>query len=160
PKVRIDPASIPSYVAGIFEDLDPTPTLELALRLHPDTRRLVAIRGAYEAERSWDKLVRDAVERLDGNLEVEYLAGLPTAHVLKRVAALPGGTIVFTGGYRVDGAGKVFPSTVQSIGLIAQASAVPVYGAYDSQVGTGIVGGYMHRFEDEGKEAAAMIVKL
>jgi ABC-type uncharacterized transport system substrate-binding protein len=160
PEIRVDPASIPSYAVGVFEDLDPTPTLQLALRLHPDARRLVAIRGAYETESSWDKLVRDAVERLGGGLEVEYLSGLPTADVLQRVAALSRGTIVFTGGYFVDGAGNVFTSTVQSIKLIAQASAVPVYGAYDSQLGTGIVGGYMHRFEDEGRAGGAMIVRL
>ena len=42
---RVDRTALPSDVVGVLEDYDPTPTLQLALRLHPDARRLVFIRG-------------------------------------------------------------------------------------------------------------------
>jgi signal transduction histidine kinase len=156
---RVDPASLPDYAVGVFDDYDPTPTLQLALRLHPDARRLVAIRGASELDPKWDQRVRDAVGRLGTSLEVEYLAGLPTASVLQRVAALPRGTIVYTPGYFVDGAGNL-TTPPESTKPIARASTVPVYGAYDSQLGSGIVGGYMFRFEDEAREGSAKVVRL
>ncbi len=104
---RLDPTMLPANVVGNFEDLDPTPTLRLALRLHPDARRLVAIRGGTELDGLWDKRVRTAVGQLGSGLSVEYLAGLPTAEVLRRVGALSKDTIVFTPGYFVDGAGEV-----------------------------------------------------
>jgi hypothetical protein len=104
---RVDPATLPSGFVGSFEDNDPTPTLELALRLHPQTNRLVFIRGASERDRLWDRRVRSAVDRLGSTVEVEHLSGLATADVLRRVAALPPGAIVYTPGYFVDGAGAV-----------------------------------------------------
>ena len=54
---RIDPAALGTAVVGYFEDNDPTPTLRLALRLHPQARRVVVIRGASERDRLWDQRV-------------------------------------------------------------------------------------------------------
>jgi signal transduction histidine kinase len=156
---RVDRTALPSGVLGVLEDHDPTPTLQLALRLHPDARRLVFVRGAGDLDRLWDRRIRGALERLEGGLQIEYLSGLSTAEVLRRVGTLPRGTIVFTPGYFVDGAGEVStPRT--SAERIAQASAVPVYGAFDTLIGAGIIGGYVSRFEDQAKQAGAIIVRL
>lgn len=156
---RVDSAALPSGVVGVLEDHDPTPTLQLALRLHPDVRRLVLVRGAGELDRLWDKRMRGAVERLESGLQIEYLSGLSTADVLRRVGMLPKDAIVFTPGYFVDGAGEVStPRT--SVERVAQASAVPVYGAFDTQIGAGILGSYVSRFEDQAQQAGAIIVRL
>ena len=58
---RVEPATFPSGVVGNFEDNDPLPTLQLALRLHPDARRVVLIRGDSERDRLWDKRLLAAV---------------------------------------------------------------------------------------------------
>lgn len=156
---RVDRKTLPADVVGTFEDNDPTPTLELALRLHPGVGRIVLVRGASELDRRWDVRIGAAAERLGNRASIERLAGLPTSEVLAKVAALPQGTIAFTPGYFNDGAGNV-TTPRQSIQRIAEASAVPVYGAFDTQVGAGIVGGYMNRNENEAREAGAMVVKL
>jgi signal transduction histidine kinase len=156
---RVDRKTLPSDVIGTFEDQDPTPTLELALRLHPDVSRIVLVRGASDLDRRWDARIGTAVDRLGTQVSVQHLSGLPTSEVLSKVAALPQGTIVFTPGYFNDGAGNV-TTPRQSIQRIAEASAVPVYGAFDTQVGTGIVGGYMNRYETEAREVGAIVVKL
>ena len=156
---RVDRTALPSGVVGVLEDHDPTPTLQLALRLHPDARRLVFVRGAGELDRLWDRRIRGALERLEGGLQIEYISGLSTAEVLRRVGTLPRGTIVFSPGYFVDGAGEVStPRT--SVDRIAQASAAPIYGAFDTHIGAGIVGGFVSRFEDQAKQAGAIIVRL
>ena len=152
-------ATLPSDVVGVLEDLDPAPTLQLARRLHPDAKSLVLIIGAGELDRGWDPRIRRAVERLDGGLQIEYLSGLPTAEVLRRVGALPPRTIVFAPGYFVDGAGEVSTPRA-SVERIAQASAVPVYSVFPTQVGAGIVGGYMSPFENEAKQAGTIVVSL
>ncbi len=94
-----------------------------------------------------------------GRSQVEYLAGLPTAEVLRRVGALSKDTIVFTPGYFVDGAGEV-STPRQSVERIAGASAVPVYGAFDTLLGAGIVGGYMTPYEAQAREAGSIVVRL
>ena len=156
---RVDRSAFRMEVLGNFEDNDPTPTLRLAMHLHPDARRFVFIRGASDLDRFWDQRLRTAAEQMDSGLDVEYLDGLPTDEVLRRVGALSGGTIVFTPGYFVDGAGQV-TTPRQVIERIAAASAVPVYGAFDTQMGAGIVGGYMARYEDQAKQAGATVVRL
>jgi len=156
---RVDRSAFALDVLGDFEDNDPTPTLQLALHLHPDATHLVIIRGASELDRFWDKRLHSAAERVDSGLDIEYLAGLPTDEVLRRVRALPRGTIVFTPGYFVDGAGQI-STPRQATERIAAASAVPVYGAFDSSIGAGIVGGYMSRYEDQAAHAGATVVRL
>jgi signal transduction histidine kinase/ABC-type uncharacterized transport system substrate-binding protein len=156
---RLEGAVLRADFLGNFEDNDPTPTLKLAMRLHPNTQRIVFIRGASERDRFWDKRLQGAAQQVGTQVQIEYLAGLPTADVLRRVRALSQGTIVFTPGYFVDGAGLV-GSPRQSTERIAAASAVPVYGTFDTLVGTGIVGGYMSPYEDQAKQAAAIVVGL
>ena len=96
---------------------------------------------------------------MESDVAVDYLAGLPTADVLRRVGALSQGTIVFTPGYFVDGEGQV-STPRQSVERIAAASSVPVYGTFDTQLGTGIVGGYMSPYEDQAKQAAGIVSRL
>jgi len=157
---RVDPERLPPGVVGNFEDNDPLPTLQLALRLHTDARRLVVIRGASERDQLWDKRVHSAIERLGaGNLPVEIFAGLSTPEVLSRVAALPPKTLIYTPGWFVDGAGQV-TTPRQATERIAAASAVAVYGAFDTFIGSGIVGGYMTPYEAQAREAGAIIIRL
>ena len=156
---RVDRTTFPADFVGNFEDNDPTPTLQLAKHLHPEATRLVMIRGAGKLDPLWDKRVRAALDRMEGEFEVEYLAGLPSADLLGRVSALKRGTIVFTPGYFLDGAGQV-STPRQSVEAIARASPVPVYGTFDTLVGSGIVGGYMTRYEDQAREAGAIVVRL
>ncbi len=150
---------LPPGVIGATIDLDPLPTLQMAMRLQPDAHKLVIIVGADERDRVWEQRVRGAAGRLEGTIDVEYLSGLSTADLLRRVSMLPKDTIVFTPGYFVDGAGHV-GSPRQSLELIAPASAAPVYGPIDTFLGTGIVGGYMAPYEDQSKRAGSIVVSV
>jgi signal transduction histidine kinase len=156
---RVDPTTLPAGVVGNSEDNDPYPTLELALKLHPGTKHLILIRGASEIDRRWDERMRAAVARLGSGVTADFLSALPTRELLAKVGALERGTIVFTPGYFNDGAGEV-TTPRQSIERIAAAANVPDYGAFDTQVGTGNVGGFMTPYEQQAKEAGAIVVRL
>lgn len=156
---RRELTTLPDGFVGHAEDNDPTPTLHLALRLHPEASRLVMIEGAGPTNVTWDRRMRRAAASLDRRIDVEYLVGLPTVEILRRVATLPKGTIVYTPGYFIDGAGEVTtPRQVSE--RIAAASSAPVYGAFDTTVGSGIVGGYVSPYEDQAKEAAVLVARL
>jgi signal transduction histidine kinase len=157
---RLGRVALPEDMIGIAENHDPTPALQLALRLHPETKRLILIRGAGAFDKGWESRLRGAVAKFEGvGVESEFLSGLETADVLRRVSALKPGDLVFTPGYFADGAGEI-STPYQSIKRIAEASSVPVYGAFDSQLGTGIVGGYFNRYENQTKAAGALVVAL
>jgi hypothetical protein len=70
--------SLPPDIVGKAVDLDPTPTLKMALHLHPEARRLVLVVGATERDRAWEMRLRRAAANIGDGVEVSYLAGLPT----------------------------------------------------------------------------------
>ena len=153
------PARLPPEFVGATIDLDPTPTIELALRLQPAARRLVIVTGAGERDRVWDRRIDAAAGRFKDRLEIEYLRGRTTAEVLQRLAALPANSIIFTPGYFTDGTGPIITPR-QSVQQMAEAASAPLYGHIDTFVGAGAVGGVMVAYEDQAKHAAAIIVRL
>jgi signal transduction histidine kinase len=156
---QLEGIPLPADFVGKPIDLDPTETLRFALRLQPRAERIVIVIGAAPRDHSWDQRLRKAVAQLEVRPEIEYLAGLPTTAVLQRLGALSKDTIVFTPGYYLDGAGHV--STPRQVAeLIASASAAPVYGPFDTFIGTGIVGGYIVPFGDQATQAGAIVARL
>ena len=151
--------SLPANVVGKPVDLDPTATIKLALQLHPGVSRVVVVLGATERDRAWERRIREAAARIVEAPDFEYIAGLPTADILRRLEALTAGTVVYTPGYFTDGAGETVTPR-RSVERIAQASAVPVYGALDTFLDSGIVGGSMTPYEQQAREAAAIVVRL
>ena len=75
-KDSLEQASLPPDVVGKTIDLDPTQTLELALRLQPSAKRLVIVLGAAERDRMWERRLRKAVGQLEAHVEVDYLVWL------------------------------------------------------------------------------------
>ena len=159
PRDQLEQMALPADIVGKTVDLDPTATLELALRLQPDATHLVFVLGAGERDRIWEQRLRSAVGQLPEHTEIEYLKGLPTSVLLQRLRALNKRTIVFTPGYFVDGEGHV-ATPRRSMELIGEASAAPVYAPIDTSLGTGIVGGSMATYESQAKEAGAIVVRL
>jgi len=80
--------ALPGNVVGKPVDLDPTATIKLALQLHPGVSRIVVVLGATERDRAWEKRIREAAARIVEAPDFEYIAGLPTDQVLRRMEAL------------------------------------------------------------------------
>jgi PAS domain S-box-containing protein len=150
---------LPPDFVGATIDLDPMFTFELALQLQPPAKRLVIVIGAADRDRIWERRIRDAVGRLGNRIEVEFLQGLETKEVLRRLGTLPRDTIVYTPGYFSDGTGVVITPR-QSMEQMAAASTAPLYGSISTFVGTGAVGGYMAPYEDQSKQAGSIVVRL
>ncbi len=150
---------LPVDFAGVAADYDASGTIALALRLHPDTRRLVVVTGASEPDRQLGVLLRERIPELRLTQEVEYIEGLPSDEIAKRLAALGTGDVVYTPGFYRDGAGREFAPR-DAAGIMAAASAVPVYGPYNTFIGNGVVGGRMPDFFEIGRQAGIGVNEL
>ena len=140
-------------VVGVPIEYDFPGTIALALRWHPQARRLVVVTGSSAQDRVWEAELRGEVPRFqDRGATVEFLASLPTDAVLKRLRELGSDAVVFTPGYFEDGVDRQF-SPREAARLMAAAAAVPVYGPFDTFIGTGIVGGSMPNFAAMGRQA-------
>jgi formate hydrogenlyase transcriptional activator len=150
---------LPPKVVGVPVDFSPMPTIELALRLHPGTKRLVLVTGAGVWDRAWEKRLRQETSALRDRLQLEFLSGLPTAQLLERLSALPKDAVVFTPGYFNDGAGSVFVPR-DSVETLAAKSAVAIYAPYETMLEAGAVGGVIPTFEAIGRQTGDIVADL
>jgi PAS domain S-box-containing protein len=144
-----------NMVSGIAQRVDPQATLELILRLQPETRRIVVIGGTAEVDRSVLNRVKDAARSFAGRVEFDFWGNRSMAELRQAVAALPPQTaILFSRMFR-DGAGQAVIST-QAGQSIAQWANVPVYVMTDLALGTGAVGGSVGSIEAFGRRAGEL----
>ena len=97
-----------SLVSGFAQHVDPRATMEMILRLQPETQRIVIIGGTAEV----DRLVLDRAEKaarsFAGRVEFDLWNKRALAEIRKSVTSLPARTVLlFTGMYR-DAAGETF----------------------------------------------------
>ena len=160
PKNIVDGRSLPSDVYGIPVEYDAIGTVDQALRWHPQARRLLVISGDSAEEEEMVTGLRRDLPRFGARLtQVDYLTAPATAEIRKRVAALGPDTIIFTLGYYHDATGRSFTPR-QAAAEIADASSVPVYGPYNTFVGTGVVGGRVPTFLAMGQAAGGIVQAL
>lgn len=159
-RANVLPRQLPADVVGVTHAVEFGKTLDLALQLHPRTRRVVFVsRTAPGPDSEWHAMMMLEAARVRGRVEVEFISDLPHAEVLGRVARLPPDTIVFSPGYFADGANRQF-NPPEALRDIAKAAAGPVYSVYSTSIGNGVVGGVIRPFRDVGREAAQLINAL
>ncbi len=155
---ELDSRALPSRVTGVLLKRAFAPTLDIALKLHPGTRRVVFVAGTSEFDR---RLLEQATEELRlyrDRLDFTYLTALPMRDLLSQVSELPPRSIVLYSTLFKDGEGAPFvPHDVAE--HLAAASNTPVYGFNDQYLGRGIVGGRMYT-NAEGEAAASLVLKV
>jgi PAS domain S-box-containing protein len=139
--------------------LDMRGTLERALDLFPETRRVVYVGGFSAIDRRFEGEARSAFAPWQDRLEFEYTGDLSLEEMLRRISELPPRSVVIYGNLFSDKTGRAFiPRDVAE--MVAKASSGPVFGLYDTLLGTGIVGGSMLSFGAEGARAAEVALDI
>jgi PAS domain S-box-containing protein len=142
-------------VSGLAQRVDPRATLELILRLQPETRRIVVVGGTAEVDRSVLNRVKDAASLFANRIDFDFWDNRSMAELRQAVAALPPQTAILVSRMFRDGAGQAVIST-QAAQSIAQWANVPVYVMTDLALGTGAVGGSVGSIEAFGKRAGEL----
>ena len=129
-----------SLFTGVSEEADVQDTLSLAFRLHPGTRRLYIVNEMTETGQTvHDELVR-LMPFYVGHVEFTFLEDYSMPDILATLKNLPPNSLVFYSFFSHDKTGRFFEYD-QSATAIAKASIAPVYGAWDFNLGYGMVGG-------------------
>ncbi len=140
------PAQLPPNMTGIAFTMDFGATVDLALQLMPDTRRVFYIGETRPDVESWRGFAEPDFARFAGRVEFTYLEHLSLSELLKRVGELPAHSIVLYAGMYQDASGQTF-APARICPLVASASNVPVYGVSSTYLGCGIVGGAVLDFD-------------
>ncbi len=146
-------------VVGVPLGADSVDTIELALRLHPGTRKLVMVTGTAPWDRAWQARLRDEGARFRNRVELEFIEGLPIDAVVKRLSELGPDAVVFTPAFFRDGEGRAFVPR-ETVVIMAGASGAPVYGPASTFIGTGVVGGRMPTYFAIALQAAQAVNEL
>jgi signal transduction histidine kinase len=150
---------LPRDVTGVAMTIDAMDTLQAALRLQPETSRVVVVGGTAGVDIRWMAKVRAMLADAPAHLEFTYVTDLPLEAVAAKVAALPDRTIVLLVSFMGDPAGRTFTS-VEALERLAETSRVPIYGMGGLFMGHGIVGGRLIDFEMQGVRAGQLGMRL
>ena len=159
-KLFIDGLTLPADVYGVPVRYDLAGTVAQALRWHPKASRLLVITGAAPLDREGVPLLKQELAPFKSRLkQIDFISGLPIAELRKLVGSLGTDAVIFTPGFFQDGAGQSFTPR-ESVTQIAGAASVPVYGPYNTFIGTGVVGGRVPTFEAMGEMAGRIVNQL
>ena len=136
---------------GSWFQLEPAKTVEAALGLLPETRHLFVVGGQSDYDRRLTALVKTDLISYENKLDVTYLTDLPMSKLLERLRHLPDHSMVLYLSFFKDAQGREFLNIAEALPMIAGAANAPVFGIVDTQLGHGIVGGFVVSFEEQGK---------
>ncbi|WP_367360119.1 PAS domain S-box protein [Syntrophus sp. (in: bacteria)] len=156
------PAMISSCpdITGVAEDLSIVETVNLALRLHPDTGEIVVIgRTTVAADRYNRDSFIAALPRVPSHLKVTFWDDLPGPELKSRLEKLESGTVLFINGLITDHSGRqmMYGETTK---WISQYSKVPAYSFWEVYLGYGIVGGKLVSGYRQGRMAGQLALRI
>src|SRR4051812_8062424 len=80
---------------GVVTEFDFGRTLAMALDLQPDTTHVFVVSGSSVRDRQYEALVRAQFQSFEPRVAVDYLSGLASSELERRIATLPERSIVY-----------------------------------------------------------------
>jgi signal transduction histidine kinase len=146
-------------LTGVWGGINLKTNLEIALALHPRTKRVVVIHGVSDTDNDWARRAQEEFAEYESRLEFSHLTGLTVPEMRNALASLPPDTIVFFVSSIRDKVGNTYESP-DFLRQISPASAAPIYGTTEGQLGHGIVGGSLLSFDALGNEGGQLGLRL
>jgi signal transduction histidine kinase len=158
-KTELSNRSLPPNVRGILLKREFAPTVEIALSLHPKTKRAVVVAGTSDLDTRILEQAKIDFGFYENRLDFQYLTTLSLQDLLIELSHLPPRTIVFYTTLFRDGAGETLvPREV--VERVSAAANAPTYGFLDQYVGRGIVGGNVSSLSAHGVEMAKLALRV
>ena len=154
-----DSERLKANFTGVVEGLFPLETLELALKLMPQTREVYVVHDFGLSGLGWAKAIKEKTNSLRGQVQFRYNPPLALEALENEVAQLKPGTIVLFSVYSQGPAGQ-FILDFEAINRLSGVAKVPIYGMLDYNLGQGIAGGVMINGYTQGTEAAKLGLKI
>jgi PAS domain S-box-containing protein len=158
PEVRRGLANI----TGVNEEIDIAATVEMALKVHPQTRTLAFVLSTGEASSARIATIAEqtVLPKYRERFELIVLKDASLAEVRESLARLPRETVLFLSGQvRDQGEGRAL-TPAENGRLITAASPFPAYTFWDFHLGTGVVGGHILTGPDQGRAAADLALRI
>jgi signal transduction histidine kinase len=136
----LDPGVLEPGDAAVVSSFAFSNEVDDLLQMLPQTRRVVIVFGASELERNLTAEARKELARFGDRIEFIFTSDLSMPEVEALVQGLPEHSAVLYCIFSIDAQGLILPLHAGLESVVA-ASSAPVFGAFDHQLGHGIVGG-------------------
>lgn len=134
-------------------------TLDLALRLHPETQQVFVVSGSAERDRRFERAAQQELAGYD-QVEITYLTDLPLPQLIDTTRSLAARSVIlYARQQSLNEQGKLLDS-YEVLARIAPESAAPIYGFGTVMLGSGIVGGYLQGPEMNGAKTAELVTRI
>jgi len=150
-------AAADPQITGLVETFPMRGTIELARRIMPEAKRVVAVTDDTLAARGSVQQCRDALRFFPGlGWETLDCSKLCTERIVAKAASYGPETILIFTVFGVDGSGRHY-SLPDGVKLITDAARVPVFRADECGIGSGLLGGYVLKYDSIGRKTGAMV---
>jgi PAS domain S-box-containing protein len=146
-------------MTGVFNPDAYAKTLELALKLHPDTTDVFLVSGTPAHDRLIEREAASQFERLRGRAKLTYLTDLPIDQLIATVRDLPEQSIVLYSRQSQERADQVL-APGDFLELVSRSASAPVYSPWKSLLGHGTTGGIVDDPEAGATKAAEMVLRI
>jgi len=138
-----------SGFAGRAMEWSITPLMEQLREVCPEARRILLVAGAADFDRIRHGDALAQAEAFTDRYQFESSLGEPLEDLLERVSKLPkDALVIYLSYFQTPDGRSLVPRDVAR--WLAEKSSVPVLCIYESYIGTGVMGGRMMSFEEEG----------
>lgn len=158
-KGQVENRKLRPNFTGVADTPDFTGTLDLALRLLPQTQQVFVVSGSDDADKGFVNQVRKAYKPYQRRLKFKYLSGLPMDDLLRKVASLPKHSIIIYSSIYKDGAGRAFVPII-ALRLLSPVANAPIFGAWNPFLGNGVVGGSVADLEQDGRDVGKLALDI
>jgi signal transduction histidine kinase len=149
----------PPNVTGVVVKRNFAPTLDVALRLKPDTRRVYVVGGSSPFDFLIETIARRDFAPYEKRLAITYLDALSVSDLLATLSKLPDHSVVLYLGVFRDGAGRAFVPH-ELVAPVAAAANAPVFVSLDQFLDRGAVGGHVYNIGRSGQQAAEIGLRV
>jgi signal transduction histidine kinase len=125
---------------GVVTEFDFHRTLAMALDLQPDTTQVFVVSGSSVRDQQYEAMARAQFRSFEPRVAIDYLSGLATSELERRIAALPERSIVYYVLFDQGGDGENV-NPLEYLDRLSTISSRPIYSWAESTMNRGTVGG-------------------
>jgi signal transduction histidine kinase len=144
---------------GVSAEPDLKANIELILKLHPNTKRIVFINEWTRKGRLLHEELLKAIPLFRDRLRFDLFEDVDTKEVFRVLSKIPRDTVVLYGIFSRDKIGRVFDHG-EVLELFSRNSVAPIYSPWDFNLGQGIVGGVITSGYSQGFAAGQQALQL
>ncbi len=143
---------------GVVEEADVPSTIDLALKLHPKTKKFVIVGDKTITSVMDRKTVRKAMPKYPG-IEFQFLEDADVFAYQRYLQGLPENTLILAMHLNTDNKGKYY-SFEESFDIYSFNVKTPIYTFWDFYMNRGALGGMIVSGDAQGAEAAKKALQI